>query len=438
MKFNISDRIKIKTKDKEFEGISMPSSDENYEIIKLDNGYNLDILKKNISKIELIEKSKPIIEVISEKNEQDDSLPKITILHTGGTIASKVDYKTGGTVSRFTPKEILAMFPELKNYANINSRLIENMWSQDMRFSHYNLIAKEVKKELDRGVKGVIVTQGTDTMHYTSAALSFILEGLASPVILVGAQRSSDRGSSDAYMNLINAVYFIVHSDFGEVGICMHANTDDDFCHILPATKTRKFHTSRRDAFRPINTLPWAEVSYGDKHIKYLLNNYKIAGKNQLKIKLIKKDIKVALMKQHTNMYADQFLFYKNYEGLVIEATGLGCLPITEIDESTKESGKIFCAIEELIKNGVIVVEAPQAINGRIVMNVYSDQRKAQQMGVLGNFSDMTPETSFIKLAWLLSNYSKDETKTLITQNLRGEITDRINPKSYLYKKNGT
>ncbi len=433
MKPGVYDKVKVKTKDQDYEGVYMPSTTEGIEIIKLDNGYNIGIDKKKIKEIKVVEKAKPVKETKVSKITQDKSLPTITILHTGGTIASKVDYETGGTVSRFTPEEILAMFPELKEYANIKSRLIKNMWSQDMRFNHYNLIAEEVKKELNAGVKGVIVTQGTDTMHYTSAALSFILEGLAAPVILVGAQRSSDRGSSDAYMNLINAVYFIAHSDFGEVGICMHANSDDDFCHILPATKTRKLHTSRRDAFRPVNTLPWAEVSYRDKHIKYLLNDYKKIGENKIVLKPIKEDIKVAILKQHTNMYAEQFLFYKNYEGLIIESTGLGCLPITEIDESTKESGRIMCVLEELIKKGVVVVEAPQTINGRIVMNVYSDQRKAQEIGVLGNFSDMTPATTFIKLAWLLSNYSKEEAKRLITQNLRGEITEKINPNSYLY-----
>jgi glutamyl-tRNA(Gln) amidotransferase subunit D len=330
------------------------------------------------------------------------------------------------------------MFPELKQYANIRSRLIKNMWSQDMRFEHYNLIAKEVEKELKAGAKGVIVTQGTDTMHYTSAGLAFVLEGLSSPVILVGAQRSSDRGSSDAYMNLINAVYFIAHSDFGEVGICMHENMDDNNCLILPATKSRKMHTSRRDAFRPINTLPWACVNYAGKEITYLKNDYHKAESNgsansKLTLKLFKEDIKVAILKQTTNMYAEQFLSYKGYSGLVIESTGLGCLPITEKDESTSESGKIFDAVKTLIKNKVVVVEAPQTIYGRLVLNVYSDQRQAQEIGVVGCFSDMTPETTFIKLAWLLSNYNHDKAKELLLQNLRGEITEQTDPNTFLY-----
>ncbi|MFA5141466.1 MAG: Glu-tRNA(Gln) amidotransferase subunit GatD [Candidatus Woesearchaeota archaeon] len=438
MQIEVGDKVIVKSKNGSHEGIYMPSANKDVEVIKLDSGYNIGIDKENVTEIKVVAKDKEHFSVKVDKPAINPTLPFVSILHTGGTIASKVDYQTGGTVSRFTPEELLAMFPELKQYANIRSRLIKNMWSQDMRFEHYNLIAKEVEKELKAGAKGVIVTQGTDTMHYTSAGLAFVLEGLSSPVILVGAQRSSDRGSSDAYMNLINAVYFIAHSDFGEVGICMHENMDDNNCLILPATKSRKMHTSRRDAFRPINTLPWARVNYAGKEITYLKNDYHKAESNgsansKLTLKLFKEDIKVAILKQTTNMYAEQFLSYKGYSGLVIESTGLGCLPITEKDESTSESGKIFDAVKTLIKNKVVVVEAPQTIYGRLVLNVYSDQRQAQEIGVVGCFSDMTPETTFIKLAWLLSNHNHDKAKELLLQNLRGEITEQTDPNTFLY-----
>ncbi len=432
-KIDFGDKIIIKTHDSEYEGVYMPSTSADSEVIKLSSGYNIGIDKKKIVSIKVIGKVKPAKEHEVKHLKSNEGLPIISILHTGGTIASKVDYESGGTVSRFTPEEILEMFPELHNYANIRSRLVKNMWSQDMRFEHYNLMAKEVEKELKAGAKGVIITHGTDTMHYTGAALAFALEGLGAPVILVGAQRSSDRGSSDAYMNLINAVYFIVKSDFGEVGICMHENSEDRNCFILPATKTRKMHTSRRDAFRPINTLPWARVDYSSETIEYLKNDYKKAGVGELILKLFKEDIKVAILRQHTNMYAEQFLNYTDYDGLVIESTGLGCLPITENDASTKESGRIFKALQELIKKGVIIAESAQTIYGRLVLNVYSDQRMVQEAGVLGNSSDMTTETTFIKLAWLLSHSEKHKIKELLLLNLRGELTDSTAPDTFLY-----
>lgn len=422
---NAGDSIKIKTKEKEIEGIYMPNSTDKVVFVKLDSGYNIGIQRKKIKSIKVVEKSKAKKEK-KEKIKFNKNLPTISILHTGGTIASKVDYRTGGVIARFSPAELLNMFPELKKICNIKSKLIGNMWSQDMRFSHYNILAKEIQKEVKEGVDGVIITHGTDTMHYSSAALAFILEDLPIPVLLIGAQRSSDRGSSDAGENLINATYLITKSDFAEVAICMHENMEDKNAVILPATKTRKLHTSRRDAFKPVNDTAIARVNYKSKKIEFIKKDYaKKDNKRKLKLKLIKENIKVGIIKQHNNMYGKQFLFYKNYDGLVIEATGLGCLPISEKDKLTKESGRIYRAIQTLIKNGVIIVEAPQTIFGRLNLNVYEDQRKAQECGVLGNLSDMTPETTFIKLAWLLSNYKKDQVKELITKNLRGEITER-------------
>ncbi len=172
----------------------------------------------------------------------------ITILHTGGTLASKVS-KTGAVSAQYSAKDILNLYPEIKSLAKIDSKLVANMLSENMNFNHYNLLAKEIKKEIEKGVEGIIITHGTDTLHYTSSALSFILEDLPIPVILVGAQRSSDRGSSDASLNLISAINFITKTDFAEVAICMHSSMEDTSCSILPGTKTRKLHTSRRDAF---------------------------------------------------------------------------------------------------------------------------------------------------------------------------------------------
>ncbi len=425
------DHVKISTSETIIEGTLMPSVHKDTVIVKLDNGYNLGVSGSKIKKIEVVKVHKEV-KGKAKKVKQDQKLPKISILHTGGTIASKVDYKTGGTKPQFSPEELLAMIPEIKTIAHIKSRLVRNIWSQDMRFAHYNLIAKEIKKEIDHGAKGVIVSQGTDTIHYTAAALSFILEDLPVPVLVVGAQRSSDRGSTDAHLNLINAAYFMANTNFAEVGICMHENSDDKDCLILPGTKARKMHTSRRDAFRPINTKPWARVNYKEKKISYIKKSYKKRNDAKIKLMLFSDKIKVAIVKQHTNMFAEQFKFYEKYDGLVIEATGLGCLPISEKDEITKESGKIFKVLEGMIKKGVIVVESPQTIYGRINMNVYEDQRHAQDIGILGNLSDMTTETTFVKLAWLLSNFKKNEVKDLISKNLRGEISGKTESDTFL------
>jgi glutamyl-tRNA(Gln) amidotransferase subunit D len=432
------DKVLIKLKDNtEFKGIMMQSPQNDDRVfIKLDSGYNLGFNPENIKSISVLEKAnkkkeRELLkkqEVAEENKIKEENKPLITIIHTGGTIASRVDYKTGAVVADFTPKEILSLFPEINSFARIKSVFLGNIWSQDIRFAHYNLISEEIKKEIDSGVDGIIVTHGTDTLHYTSAALSFTLEDLGIPVILVGSQRSSDRASSDSALNLMNAVFFMAKTDFSGVAICMHNSINDDFCAILPGLRARKMHTSRRDAFKPINSKPIALVNYKKNEIKFLTENYAKRDKNKkVNLKLFDQKIKVAILKQHTNMFAEEFGFFKDYDGLVIESTGLGNLPISANDKLTLEHKKIYETLKEMIKKGVAVVLAPQMIYGRINMNVYENQRKQKEMGILGDKIDMTPETTFIKLAWLLSNYSKEEIKKkdLISKNFRGEISER-------------
>lgn len=421
------DKVEVATADQTYEGFLIESPKKDVVIIKLQNGYNIGVQKSKVKSIKLKEKINHKKTSKAYTVEYKKGLPVISILHTGGTIASRVDYKTGGTIAAFTPEEIVHMIPELKNIANIKSRLLSNMWSQDMRFAHYNIMAKEIEKEVKSGVDGVILTHGTDTMHFTSAALSFILEGINIPVILVGSQRSSDRGSSDAASNMISACNFITKvKDFADVGICMHSTMSDNKCSILPGCKVRKMHTSRRDAFKPINTIPWAEVTYPEGAVHILNHHYRKKNTlSKLSLKLLNENLKVGLLKAHTNMYAEQFLAYKKFKGLVIEASGLGNLPTSKIDNYTKEHAKIFNALKALAKEGVEIALAPQTIYGRLNLNVYSNQREMKEVGILGDYCDMTPETAFIKMAWLLSNYPK-ETKKMFSQDLRGEISKKV------------
>ncbi len=426
------DSVKVTTLSEEVNGTLMPSGtlDSGFVVLKLDSGYNIGISKNKIKKIELIswleEKKAGKKEELSQKN-----LPKISILHTGGTIASKVDYRTGGVSARFTEQELLALFPELAEVAHINSKLMRNMFSEDMRFSHYNIMAKEIEHEIQNGAEGVIVTHGTDTLHYTAAALSFMLEGLRVPVMLVGAQRSSDRGSSDAGLNLLSAAYFITQSDFAGVATCMHETISDDDCLILPGLKSRKMHTSRRDAFRPINTAAIARVNFGMKKVSFFTHTYEKKGKSSLRLALMDDTLKIGILKMHPNMFREEFAMYEKFNGLILEGTGLGHAPVNEIDEFTGEHKKILSEIAKLAER-MPVVMTPQTIYGRIQMDVYSTGRDLQQAGVVGNLSDMTPETAFIKLAWLLSNYPETEVRKLMTQNLRGEITERTEDRTFL------
>ncbi len=426
------DYVEVATSEETVKGILLesPELEKNTVIIKLDSGYNLGIDRKNIRKTTLLPQPGLKEAKAPAKKEKIGSgkLPKITILHTGGTIASKVDYRTGSVYSSFKPEDLMEMFPELGGIANFNSVFIRNMWSDDLRFMHFELIAKAIEKEVGNGADGIIIGIGTDNLAVAAAAMAFILESTPVPVIFVGAQRSSDRGSSDAAMNLICAATFIAKTDFSGVAICMHESISDNDCVILPACKTRKLHTSRRDAFRPVNAQPIARVNYETKAVTVITKWNTSSGKLSIKPKM---EEKVGLMKIHIQMQPGQFEFYKGYKGLVIEGTGLGHTPGQVPDDITKIHKKMYPAIKSVIDSGCVVVMTSQCIYGRVQMSVYDKGRDLTALGVIPG-EDMLPETAFVKLAWLLGNYSTPVVKKLITQNLRGEISDRTEERTFL------
>jgi len=419
------DLVSVFTKSQSvLEGTIVPSNDERFLVLKLKNGYNAGVRIEEISSIKKIGEGKQVGKPPVQEVKKDSSKPTIAILHTGGTIASRVDYNSGAVFTSFEPEDLITMFPELKQTANFEARLVAQMWSEDMRFKHYELLAKEVEKEVKKPeIKGVIIGHGTDTLHYSAAALAFMLENCPKPVILVGAQRSSDRGSSDSAMNLICAAEFITNSDFQGIAVCMHENSSDNNCIILHPCKVRKLHSSRRDAFKPVNSQPIARVNYSDGKIEVLTPWEKPKWPFIVKEKI---DEKVALLKLHPNFNHEQLEFFieKKYNGLVLEGTGLGQGPFEAPNELAKPNLKNFEALKKLINQGCIVVMTSQCIFGRVHMHVYSKAVMLQKAGVIPG-EDMLSETAFVKLAWLLGNYPKEKVKELMVKNLRGEITER-------------
>lgn len=421
-KFSVSEgeKVKIVSKKGVFYGTIIPSG-KGFLNLKLENGYNVGIELKRISSIERISKEKSVGKPPSTKIKQDQSLPLISILHTGGTIASRVDYESGGVIAGFDVSDILSMFPELTKIARIESVFIGNIMSEDMRFEHYKKIAQTIKREIEKGSIGIIVTHGTDTMHYTAAALSFMFEELPVPVILVGSQRSSDRPSSDAAMNLISASLFITKSDFCGVAICMHSSTSDEKCSILPGAKTRKMHSSRRDAFQAINSRPIAEIDWKTENIKFFSKDYRHKSASRKVVLLDKFEERVGILKARPNMLPEEFSIYEKskYKGLILEATGIGQMPI-----NTKENEPNRKALKSLIDSGCIVCVTTQCIFGRVHENIYANCRALKDLGTVF-LEDMTSETAFIKLAWLLGNFGREKAIELMPKNLRGEISER-------------
>ncbi|NMA44483.1 MAG: Glu-tRNA(Gln) amidotransferase subunit GatD [Candidatus Diapherotrites archaeon] len=407
------------------EGIIIPSkTDLN---LKLNSGYNAGFKLNKIKNIKIMSENKNVGKAKTIQITKNPKLPTVTILHTGGTIASRIDYTTGGVYANFDTQDILTMFPELAKIANIESVFVSNMMSEDMSIDDFKKIAIVVSEQIKKETKGIIIGHGTDTLGYSAAALSFQLENCPIPILFVGSQRSSDRGSSDAGMNLICATEFVSKTNFKGIAVCMHNSTNDDDCAILIPTKVKKMHTSRRDAFKPINETPIALVNPKTKEIKWIKEK-KEFEKTSGEFKLLNKfEKKVGLIKMHPLITEKEIEFYKKekYLGLIIEGTGLGHTPIRENDSFIK-------TIKELIDSGCVVGMTSQCINGRVHPNVYTNLRKLSSIGVI-YCEDMLSETALIKLSWLLGNYSKNETKEMLSKNLRGEITNftKINTFEY-------
>ena len=428
----IGDFIRVEKSKTVYEGILMPRielGDTSCLVIKLSNGYNTGIKFEKGVRIEKIKKGFGITHKHKKKIKKiifDRKLPTISIIGTGGTIASKVDYRTGGVYASFSPEDIAMQIPELKKVANIKAEEVMSIMSEDMTPDIWIRIAKEVAQDVKAGYKGIIVTHGTDTLHYTAAALSFMLRDLPCPVAVVGAQRSSDRGSSDTVMNISCAANFVAYSDVAEVCTVLHGTMEDDYCLAIRGTKSRKMHTSRRDAFRPVNEQPIAKIHWKDRRIEIINKNYRKRSNNRLKLD-VKLNPKVALIKSHPGLDPEIFNFYlnKKYKGFVIEATGLGHTP-------TLGKHSLLPKIERAVKLGKPVVITSQCLYGRTHPTIYYNLRELSGRGAIFG-EDMLPEVALVKLMWVLGHTRKlNKVKEMMLTNYVGEINPRIGPKDFL------
>jgi len=421
-KASVGDRVKITSKSATYEGLLLPKiglGDPNAIVLKLDSGYNIGIEFAKGASLSLIEKGKPL--VFKPSSESGDG--EISILGCGGTIASRVEYKTGGVFPAFSPSDLLTTFPEIKSIATIRGRKLFDLLSEDMNSAHWKIIADEVAAEVKHGAKGVVLMHGTDTMGYSAAALSFMLGPLPVPVVFVDAQRSSDRGSSDNQMNLVCAI-LAAKSEIAEVGLCMHAGAGDDYCFLHPGTKVRKLHTSRRDAFQTVNASPLAKMNYLTKSFEPLREKFHKRGTTKSLSLSAKMNDNVALLYTYPGIKPELIEKYSDYDGLVLASTGLGNVPANPFND--KHAKSIIPALKSLIDRGIVIVNSPQTIYGRLNMDVYTAGRMLDEIGVIGNYCDWLPETAYVKLMWVLAQ-TKDQKKAkeLMLTNVAGEISER-------------
>lgn len=416
------DIIHIVRNGEHYEGVLMPHHDFSHEdiiTIKLKTGYNIGVTVDNNTAITLIQKQKPIEKPL-KKIPFDPKKPTIAIIGTGGTIACYVDYRTGAVHPASSAQELAFSVPEIFDLCNVQSQVAYQMLSENIEILHWQALAKLIAEELNNGVAGVVIPHGTDTLGYTAAALSFFLKNLSGPVVLVGAQRSSDRPSSDAAQNLIAAATVAATTDLGEVVVVMHGEISDTFSTIHRGTKVRKLHTSRRDAFQTVNDHPLG-----------IVKNRQITIHTSYRTKTLGPVI------ADTTMNEDVAIVYfypgmkpedvPEKKGIILAGTGLGHV-----------SAKLLPRITQLINNGSAIVMTSQCLFGRVNMRVYSVGRDLINAGVIPG-EDMLPETAYVKLMWVLAHTKNShEVKSLMTTNIAGEISKRTPSDAVLSMKNET
>ena len=403
------DIIKIIQKNKQYEGVLMPHhefSGDDIITIKLKTGYNLGVAVDEHTKISLVQKQK-IAEKQVKKIPYDQQKPTISIIGTGGTIACYVDYRTGAVHPASSAEDLASSVPEIFDVCNVKSQVAYQLLSENISVSHWKTLAEIVAKELNNGAAGVVIPHGTDTLGYTAAALSFMLKDLSGPVVLVGAQRSSDRPSSDAAQNLMAAARVAATTDIGEVLVVMHGETSDTYSMIHRGTKVRKLHTSRRDAFKTINDVPLGKVENGVVTLNTMYRK-KTAGPVTADTTM-EEDVSIVYF--HPGLKSEDI---PEKKGIVIAGTGLGHVSATLLPRLTT-----------LIQEGTVVVMTSQCLFGRVNMHVYSAGRDLLTAGVITG-EDMLPETAYVKLMWALAHVkTRKEVEQLMTTNQAGEISER-------------
>ncbi len=417
----VGDRVLAKNDRVSVEGILMPRSeleDDLHVVVKLKDGYNLGLSIEglSVSRLPADEESRPREPpggVGSEAAGGKPGLPRVSIISTGGTIASRVDYRTGAVSPALSARDLYDSVPELGEVAEIRTEILYSLLSENLSPAHWKSIALAVAKHIREGADGIVITHGTDTLGYTAAALSFALGNLPVPVVLVGSQRSSDRPSSDAYLNLRGAVATAASAPFAEVCVLMHEGSSDGPLAVHRGTRVRKLHTSRRDAFRSVSAAPLARVSDGKVEA---LGTFRPRSPGAVPEVRASFDEDVVLIKSFPGIPPDIFdpIIHRDFRGIVLEGTGLGHVP---------ES--IFPQLRRAVAAGMTVVMASQCVYGRVNMNVYSTGRELLNIGVIPA-GDMMPETALVKLMWVLGQTdSKERIRELFLTNVAGELSER-------------
>ncbi len=421
--------VRAFTKQGEFEGIILPRSetaDDRHIVLKVVSGYNVGLAAETIERMEAIGYRAANYKIPEKEFPYDKKKPNVRLFGTGGTIASRLDYRTGAVIPAFSPGELYGSVPELADICNLTTEKLFGVFSENMGWKEYAITANKIGEAIREGAAGIVIGHGTDTMHHTAAVLSFMVQDSPVPILMVGSQRSSDRPSSDAAMNLIHACYAAGHSDIAEVMVCMFGPTSDQYGLLHQGTRVRKMHSSYRSTFRTLSDTPIAMVKRGE--ITPLRDDYRKRRKDRNVTIKADYDDRVSIVYYYPGMKPDivDSLIENGYKGIVIAGTGLGHV-----------NKPLYAALDRARQAGVHVYMTVQTMWGFVQMYVYETGRELMELGVVPA-SNMTPETAYIKLGWALGQtQDREEVRKLMLTPISREITDREPHNGYLVLQGG-
>ncbi len=412
-----------------YSGIILPRSetaDDVHLVLKMSTGYNIGIRADKITSIKIKGRKVANYKIPEKEFPYDKGKPRVKLFGTGGTIASRLDYRTGAVIPAFSPGELYGSVPELADYCNLETEKLYGVFSENMGPEQWIGTAKAIASEIEKGVKGIVIGHGTDTMHHTAAILSFMVQNSPVPIVMVGSQRSSDRPSSDAALNLIHAVKAAAESDIAEVMVCMFGPTSDMYGLLHRGTRVRKMHSSYRSTFRTIGDIPLAMINR--ERITPLRQDYK-RRRTDSGFKLLPYfEERVGMVYYYPNMMPDMIdsMVETGYKGIVIAGTGLGHV-----------NKPLYPALKRAQENGVAVYMTVQTLWGYVQMYVYETGREMMELGVVPT-ANMLPEVAYMKLCWTLGQTSDlDEVKSIMLEPINGEITEREPSNGYLVYQGG-
>jgi len=412
-----------------FQGVLLPRSendDDGHIVIKLATGYNIGIAVDTIQDMKEynfkeIQYKIPEKEFPTSKNKHN-----VKLLGTGGTIASRLDYRTGAVIPAFSPGELYGAVPELADICNLSTEKLFAVFSENMGPAQYKVLAEAIGEEIKNGTHGIMIGHGTDTMSHTAAALSFMVQNSPIPIVMVGSQRSSDRPSSDAALNLIHAAKTATDSDIAEVMVCMFGPTSDEYGLLHRGTRVRKMHSSYRSTFRTIGDIPLAMVDRQKITTLRQDYNHRRSDRNVTITPVFEE--RVSLLYYYPNMNPDiiDAMVNLGYKGIVIAGTGLGHV-----------NKLLYPAIKRAVLKGVAIYMTVQTLWGYVNMFVYDTGRDLMTMGMIPA-ENMLPEVAYIKLGWALGQTSDlAKVKDIMLTPICSEITEREPYNGYLIYQGG-